>query len=120
MMAYFGATLRPGIEIVIEATKLRQRLAGADLCITGEGRLDAQSLHGKTILGVAHLCRELGVPCVAIAGSIGDGMESLREHGISSCIAIQSEGMPVEESMRDAARLLEDAAATHLGARKFK
>ena len=79
MLAYFGATAsKGGIDIVIEATRLRDRLATADLCITGEGRLDAQSLHGKTPVGVARLCREMGVPCVAIAGSLGPDLQARR------------------------------------------
>ena len=76
MMAFFGAALRSGAQIVMDATRLRDRLAGADLCITGEGRLDAQSLGGKTAVSVARLCKELNVPCVALAGAVGEGAEA--------------------------------------------
>jgi glycerate kinase len=70
MLAFFGATLNRGAQIVIEATRLRERLPGADLCITGEGRIDQQTLSGKTVIDVARLCREMNVRCVAIAGRI--------------------------------------------------
>src|SRR5207249_3644624 len=71
MMAFFGASLRPGVDIVADALGLRERLRGADLCITGEGRVDGQSAGGKTAVGVARICKELGVPCVALVGSVG-------------------------------------------------
>ena len=112
MLAFFNAALRPGVDIVLDATHLRDRLAGADLCITGEGRLDAQSLAGKTPVGVARLCKTLGVPCVAVVGSCGDGVESARarEQGLRAVYSIQKPGMPLEQSLRHAERLLEEAA----------
>lgn len=112
MLAWFGATLRSGVEIVIDATKLRQRLAGAELCITGEGRLDASSLHGKAPIGVARLCRELGVRCIALAGSIGDGADLALTEGLESFHALASAGMTLDESMRHAAAGLTQAAST--------
>jgi len=72
LLAFFGATIRPGIGLVIEATRLRERLTGVDLCLTGEGKLDSQSLGGKTAIGVAAACRVARVPCVALAGTIDD------------------------------------------------
>ena len=111
MMAYFGATLRSGVEIVIEATKLRDRLRDADLCITGEGRLDAQSASGKTTAGVARLCRELGVPCLAIAGSIGDQAEKMMAEGLTAYFGICNRPMTLDEAMRNAPDLLATTAA---------
>ena len=111
MLAFFNATLKPGVDIVIEATGLRQRLAGADLCITGEGKLDAQSLSGKTPIGVARLCKELGVRCVAIVGATGDGAGAALAEGVTAIHSIQRPGMSVEESMRGAQTLIAEAAA---------
>src|SRR5688572_14616744 len=59
MLAFFDATLRGGFAIVAHAVKLQDRLRGADLCLTGEGRLDRQSLAGKTPVGVARLCKQM-------------------------------------------------------------
>jgi glycerate kinase len=70
LVAFAGAQLRPGIEIMIEAAKLRDRLRGADLCITGEGRFDSTSLGGKTPMGVLGICKEANVRCALIAGVI--------------------------------------------------
>jgi glycerate kinase len=72
LIAFAGAKLRPGVEIVIEATKLRERLTGANLCITGEGRFDQTSLGGKTPVGVLRVCQEMRVPCALLAGVIAD------------------------------------------------
>jgi glycerate kinase len=105
MIAFFGATLRPGIEIVIEATRLRERLRGADLCLTGEGKLDSQSLSGKTVSGVARLCREMRVPCIAIAGSLERGL-ALAPLGITAAYSTHNEAMSLEESMSKASDLI--------------
>jgi glycerate 2-kinase len=65
--------LIPGVEVVTEETGLRQKLADADLVITGEGRIDAQTAFGKTALGVARLARDAGVACIAIGGGVDAG-----------------------------------------------
>ncbi len=114
MRIFFGATLRPGIDIVMDTVKLRQRIQNADLCITGEGRLDAQTLSGKTVIGVARACEDAGVPCIALAGTIGEGAEECLSAGLSSFHAITDRPMTLEESMRDARDLLARAAANIL------
>ena len=111
LLAFFGATLRPGVEIVMDAVGLRDRLAGADLCITGEGRLDAQSLSGKTPIGVARLCKTMSVPCVAIVGSTGEGAEAALREGVASFHPINDGTRTVEETIREAPRLITHAAA---------
>jgi glycerate kinase len=110
MLAFFGATLRSGIDTVIDATHLRQRLAGADLCITAEGRLDAQSLSGKAPIGVARLCREMGVPCVALAGSLGSGLDGARKEGLAAWFSICDRPMALADAMREAPLLLARSA----------
>ena len=72
LVAFTGATLESGAELVASAVGLKRRLAGADLCITGEGRLDAQSVSGKTVSTVAQYARDAGAAVVCIAGEIGD------------------------------------------------
>jgi len=114
MLAFFGATLRPGIDIVIDATRLRDRLQNATLCITGEGRLDASSCYGKTAIGVARICQSLGIPCVALVGSVGPDAEAVYAEGITAWFNICDEPMPLEVAMRDAPRLLQSTAANLL------
>jgi glycerate kinase len=111
MLAFFGAKLRSGIDIVMHAAHLRERLAGADLCITGEGSLDASSLHGKTPIGVARLCKSLGVPCIALAGRVEEGLSDLREQGLMEWHRIHDGALSPEESMRRAEDLLTRKAA---------
>ena len=74
--------LRPGVDLVMDATDFAARLAGADLVITGEGRIDAQTGFGKTALGVARRAAEAGVACIAVGGGVElDGIEALRAVG---------------------------------------
>ena len=109
LQAYFpNAELRPGVDIVFDAVRLRDRLKGADLCITGEGRLDASSLHGKAPVAVAELCRELGVPCVAFVGSADAAAVEATGGLFRSVSAVQTAGMSLEEAVaRSEARLAE-------------
>jgi len=112
MMAFFGAKLRSGVEIVIEATKLRDRLAGADLCVTGEGQFDEQSSAGKVTIGVARLCGELNVPCALVAGCIRVVEPELRKAGFSRWTALRSGTVSREEAIANAAELLARAVGT--------
>jgi glycerate kinase len=107
MLAFFGATLKPGFEIVVAAARLRERLAGTDLCITGEGRLDSQSLSGKTVGGVARMCREMRVPCVAL---VGDGTDAPTMSDLTAWFSIVDGPMTLERAMRDAPMSLAKAA----------
>ncbi len=110
MVAFFAAKLRRGVELVMDAVRFRERIRGADLIITGEGRLDAQSMMGKVIAGVGAAGREAGVPVVALAGIIGEGAQKA-EAVLESYHAIAPTGLPREESMRRAPELLREAAA---------
>ena len=88
LMAFCGAKLRSGVKIIAESVGLRERLKGCDLVITGEGRLDAQTVNGKTPAGVARVARQAGVPCVAICGCVGEGYEAVHRIGIASVIPV--------------------------------
>lgn len=116
MLAYFGAELRPGASIVLEAVKLRDRLAGADLCITGEGQLDSQSLAGKAPVAVAQLCKELGVPCIAVVGKASVSSDDAQAAGITEIVEISDPSIPLSESMRRTEELLRQHAARWLAA----
>jgi glycerate kinase len=109
MAAFFGAQLKSGIEIVMEAVRLRGRLANADLCLSGEGRLDAQSLRGKTVRGVARMCQETGVPCIVLAGSVDQTVDYAAE-GITAAFSICNGPMTLEEANKKAAELISAAA----------
>lgn len=103
--AMFGATMRSGIDLVMDAVKLRERIAQADLVLTGEGKLDRQSVEGKTVSGVARLCRELGKPCVAIAGVTEDDDE-LQSLGLLSAISLVDEKTTPARAIAEAEALV--------------
>jgi glycerate 2-kinase len=109
LVAFAGGELTPGVELVIDATKLRDRLNGANLCLTGEGALDASSAFGKTAVGVARLARDLGVPCLALAGMIGPGAEDVLAQGIDAFASIAPGPGPISEAIAEVSPRLERA-----------
>src|SRR5690606_18692409 len=86
--AFLNARFRPGVELVAELGKLAQAMEGAALAFTGEGRMDAQTLRGKTPAGVARIARRAGVPVVALAGSLGEGYQDLHAGGITAAFSL--------------------------------
>jgi len=110
LVAFLDATLRPGIEIVTDVVGLADRLAGADLAITGEGRLDAQSMMGKVVYGVGKAAGRANVPVVAICGSIGDGADDSLAL-IRAYFSIIDRPMDLADALADAERLLRQTAA---------
>ena len=88
LVAFCGARLRRGVEIVAKSVGLAEKLGGCDLVITGEGRLDAQTANGKTPAGVARAARKAGVRCIAICGCVGDGYAAVHRIGIDAVVPI--------------------------------
>lgn len=111
--AMFGARIRSGIDLVMDAVRLRERIAMADLVITGEGKLDRQSVDGKTISGVARLCRELGKPCIAIAGEVQD-RDAIEALGLEEAISLVDAATPAAQAIANADALIEARAAEYL------
>ena len=111
LVAFIGARLEPGIQLVLEAVGFERRVAGCHLCLTGEGRLDGQSLAGKACLGVASAARRHGVPTIALVGAVGPDADRTLAAGLAAYRAIAPH-LPGEQSMRRAAELIEMAAAT--------
>ena len=77
LIAFLRARVRPGIEVVAEAIGLEERIRGADLVLTGEGRLDGQTRFGKAVAGVARIARGLGVPVLVVPGTLAEGWEHI-------------------------------------------
>jgi glycerate kinase len=88
LMAFCGATLRRGVELVADAVKLERRLRNCSLVITGEGRMDAQTVQGKTPMGVAAVAQRLGIPVIAICGCLGKGYEAVHQVGIAAVFPV--------------------------------
>jgi glycerate kinase len=109
LMAFLKAKLKRGTQIVFELVKLEEKIASADIVITGEGQIDAQTVFGKTPIGVAKLAKRYGKPVIAIAGSIGEGADSVHSHGIDAIFSIINRPMPLEQAMRNVEALLTSA-----------
>jgi len=105
-----GARLIPRFEIIRRHLPFEERLARADLVLTGEGVIDRQSARGKVLAGVATRARALGIPVIALTGGIGEGAEETLQAGITAYVSIVPRCLTLEEAMRDAARHIEAAA----------
>lgn len=103
LMRFAGARLVPGFDLVAEALGLAERIAAADLVITGEGSLDAQTLGGKGPAGVAAMARAAGVPVMAVAGRVEDAARPL----FDAALSLESLGLPVEECIARGPELLQ-------------
>ena len=110
MVAFLDAELRTGVDIVLDTVGLDAALEGANLVLTGEGALDYQTVYSKAPIGVAERARRLGIPVIAIAGTLGDRYRLVHEHGIDAAVAITNAPMSLEEASSRAAELIADAA----------
>ncbi|SUV07683.1 glycerate kinase family protein [Priestia megaterium] len=110
LLAFLSAELKPGVDIVIKATQLESYIKNADLVITGEGRIDGQTIYGKTPIGVAKTAKKHSVPVIAIAGSIGTGSEAVYEHGISALFSVVPGAVDLSEALEKASENIERTA----------
>lgn len=109
-VAFLNAELKSGIEIVIDATKLEKKVRGADLVITGEGKIDGQTIFGKTVSGVAKVAKKFRIPVIAFCGKIGAGAEKVHSIGIDAIFSIANGPITYEESLKNAEKLLAQTA----------
>jgi glycerate 2-kinase len=114
LVAFTGARVVSGIDTILDAVHFDERIKGADLCLTGEGRLDAQSLAGKACIGVARVANRHGIPVVALVGSATPGTDQIRDTGLAEIVVI-GEGLGKDHSIRHAASLLSAATARIAG-----
>ena len=110
LMAFAGATLQSGIDMVCEVLNFDALLQDADLVITGEGRADRSTIFNKAPVGVARHAQAHGVPTVLLAGSLGPGYEELYDHSVAAVVCIADRPMSFEQSLSRSGELLESAA----------
>lgn len=113
-MAFLRARLRPGIEAVMDHTGFDARLEGAQWAVTGEGRVDRQTLHGKLIYGITRRAAARNVPVIALCGALLASPEDIEAIGLKAAFSIQNRPMSLEEALRETAEGLE-RTAFHLG-----
>ncbi|GKX60516.1 glycerate kinase [Leminorella grimontii] len=103
LLAFLGAELRPGIEIVTEAVGLADAVKDADLVITGEGRIDSQTVNGKVPIGVARVSKRYGKPVIAIAGSLSSDVEVVYQHGLDAVFSVLYKITSLDDALKQAA-----------------
>jgi len=110
VLTFLNGTLNSGIKTVLEAVNFDNYLKETDLVITGEGRIDGQSVNGKVPVGIGELAKEKNIPVLVIAGGIGDDVEKVYEYGIDSVMATVNTAMQLSEAMYRSHELMIDAA----------
>ncbi|MGC5617584.1 glycerate kinase [Georgenia sp. Z1491] len=112
LIGFLGARMRPGVELVVETVGLEEAVAGADLVLTGEGSVDAQTLSGKTPAGVAAVAARAGVPCVVLAGRVADDAAVLLDHGVTALVPIVPGVTDLPTALAEGGANLRRAAST--------
>jgi len=110
LVAFAGATLESGIDIVVQATNLARYIKGADLVLTGEGRIDFQTAFGKTPSGVAKAAKKHNVPVIAIGGALSDDARQVFDHGIDCIESAAAKDMTLETAIQNSKQDLANAA----------
>ena len=118
LLAFACAELVPGIELVCDTVGFHDTVAGADLVLSGEGSIDAQTLSGKTPAGVADVAGAQGVPVVLFGGRVAPDADALRADGrVAAIVGITPDGQSLPQALANAAANLERAVADHLANR---
>jgi len=110
LIVFCGGKLKSGIETVLDAVNIDLHLPTADLVITGEGKIDRQSIYGKVPVGVAQKAKKHGKPVLTIVGDIGEGASAVYNYGIDAIMSTVNKTMHLSEAMGRSSELLEDAA----------
>jgi len=110
LLAFCNAEIKSGIDTILDLVDFEGKLLGADLVITGEGRIDGQSIRGKVPIGVAARAEPAGIPVLAIVGSIGDGASAVYEYGIESIMSTLDRPMLLDEAMGRSVETLVNAS----------
>ncbi|TET41503.1 MAG: glycerate kinase, partial [Dehalococcoidia bacterium] len=110
LIAFLGTKMKSGIEIVSEVVGLTGYLKEASLVFTGEGRIDTQTLFGKTVAGVAAKAKAVRIPVVVIAGEVDGDSKEFSQHGIDAALSITPGPISLKKSMANAEKLIVDAA----------
>ena len=97
MVAFFGASLQMGIQVVLDTVGFESIIKDADMIITGEGKIDHQSLRGKVVIGIARRAKKLNVPVIAVVGQMDDNIEGAYDEGVTAIFSIHRAALPFSE-----------------------
>lgn len=109
LMAFAGASIQSGVELMIEQTQLVQKIAQADYVLTGEGKIDHQTKLGKTPYGVAQVAKHFNKPVIAFAGVVGEGIAELYDLGFTQIVGINPPNFALEDALKNAEINLQEA-----------
>ncbi len=116
MVAFFGAKLRPGVDIIFDTLSVEEKIKDADLIITGEGQFDISSTYNKAPAAIAKLGKKYNIPTIGISGSFGEGFDKLDEFGILSKSTLINKISSLDDNIKDAGNLLKIASLEQLKA----
>ena len=119
MVAFFGATLRPGVDIIFDTLNVEEKIKDADLIITGEGQFDISSTYNKAPTAIAKLGKKYNIPAIGISGSFGEGFDKLDEFGILSKSTLINKISTLDDNIKNADNLLRIASVEQLKAIKI-
>ncbi len=119
MVAFFGAKLRPGVDIIFDTLSVEEKIKDADLIITGEGQFDISSTYNKAPAAIAKLGKKYNIPTIGISGSFGEGFDKLDEFGILSKSTLINKISSLDDNIKDAGNLLKIASLEQLKAVKI-
>ena len=119
MVAFFGATLRPGVDIIFDTLNVEEKIKDADLIITGEGQFDISSTYNKAPTAIAKLGKKYNIPSIGISGSFGEGFDKLDEFGILSKSTLINKISTLDDNIKNADNLLRIASVEQLKAIKI-
>ena len=119
MVAFFGAKLRPGVDIIFDTLSVEEKIKDADLIITGEGQFDISSTYNKAPAAIAKLGKKYNIPTIGISGSFGEGFDRLDEFGILSKSTLINKISSLDDNIKDAGNLLKIASLEQLKAVKI-
>jgi len=108
LMAFLDAELKPGIDIVIEIVKLERAIKDADLIITGEGKIDSQTIYGKVPVGVAKIAKKYHVPVMAIGAIVDQDAEIVYKYGIDFLVKVTDSPMSLTETNKKKCQLIKN------------
>ncbi len=107
LLAFFDAELIRGIDLIMDILQVEAHIKNADLVVTGEGKIDRQTLYGKTITGVARVAQKHGIPVIAITGKIGSDIDEIYNLGVTSIFSIVNQPMTLQESIEKTEYLIQ-------------
>lgn len=119
MVAFFGAKLRPGVDIIFDTLSVEEKIKDADLIITGEGQFDISSTYNKAPAAIAKLGKKYNIPTIGISGSFGEGFDKLDEFGILSKSTLINKISSLDDNIKNAGNLLKIASLEQLKAVKI-